>query len=278
MKTDFNEIFNDFGLPEVVFSKDQALSCLRKPSIEVSFSKVLKSLPKKLEHLSSTSRARRISTLKGFLDWIYESGESTRSLSFKLPSINKKAKLLPNYLSFEECEAFFKSIIQELNQKKEFSHKNINSELLVSLLMYGGGLRVSEACNIKNKDYNFKSHEIRVNRKGGDTEEVCLPQSISKSINKYRLKDKAYIYGDKALNTRTVYNWIKNRSLKITHKKISPHSLRHSFATHLLRSGSDLRVLQDLLGHKSISATEKYTHLELSDLAQTLDNHHPLSK
>jgi site-specific recombinase XerD len=137
---------------------------------------------------------------------------------------------------------------------------------------------VSEACGVLTDHMDFKQSQIRVVRKGQDESIVALPTKISAQLQKLIARDDVYIYGEKPLVTRSVYDWVVKRSLSYVHKKITPHGLRHSFATHLLRSGSDLRVLQELLGHKNISTTEKYTHLELSDLSDVLNRHHPLKK
>ena len=86
-----------------------------------------------------------------------------------------------------------------------------------------------------------------------------------------------YIFGSQPLNPRTAYNIVKEWGQKAgLNKPLHPHALRHSFATHLLSDGSDLRSLQKLLGHSSLSSTEQYTHLSLSQLANTLEGHHPL--
>jgi site-specific recombinase XerD len=144
--------------------------------------------------------------------------------------------------------------------------------------MYSGGLRVTEASNLKTKSFDAKAAQLRIIRKGQHESLVALPKTIAQQLKTLIEKDSLYIYGEKPLLSRVVYDWVVKRSVTHVGKKITPHSLRHSFATHLLRAGSDLRVLQELLGHKNISTTEKYTHLELSDLNQTLEQHHPLNK
>jgi len=212
--------------------------------------------------------------LRGLLKWLYESGITEKDFTCKLPLTGKKPKALPKYLSFEETGLYFNSLIKDFN----LNNSKLKNELLVNLLMYSGGLRVSEACEIKSKNFNSKKSQILVVRKGQTESVIALPKKITRQIGDLIDFGSTYIYGDSPLNTRLVYNWVVRRSLSAVGKKISPHGLRHSFATHLLRAGSDLRILQELLGHKSIATTEKYTHLELSDLSQALDSHHPLNK
>jgi len=166
------------------------------------------------------------------------------------------------------------SLIKDFNQNNKAYHK----ETLVNLLMYSGGLRVTEACELKVKSIDFKKSQITTVRKGQQESIIALPHKITEQIEKIINSKDLYIYGEKPLSSRQVYKWVVRRSTSVIGKKISPHGLRHSFATHLLRAGSDLRVLQELLGHNSIATTEKYTHLELSDLSQALDAHHPLNK
>ena len=109
-----------------------------------------------------------------------------------------------------------------------------------------------------------------------------MPGLCRDSVNdmkKRRQPDDLYIFGSKPLDPRKAYSIVKSWGERAgLLKPLHPHALRHSFATHLLASGSDLRVIQELLGHSSLSATQKYTHLSLDSLAQSLSRHHPLGK
>ena len=92
-------------------------------------------------------------------------------------------------------------------------------------------------------------------------------------------RSNTYIWGESPLNTRTAYNYIKNIGQEAQlHQPIHPHALRHSFATHLLNDGADLRIIQELLGHSSLAATERYTHVSMDQLSRTMENCHPLAK
>lgn len=272
MKVDLNEIFKAYEFPTIILKKDSGLRMPQKPK-KISLERLLADLPKALRPLSSASKSRRLTSLRLFLTWLHEAEVTNKDYSYRLPIFNKTPQKLPKYLSFEEVDTYFKSLIQDYQKNPE---KHLN-EVLVNLFMYGAGLRVSEASTLNWKQIDTKSATARLTRKGNNEELVALPEFIIKFLIKENI-EASYLKSQKTLNTRTVYDWVSRRSLTHLQKKISPHALRHSFATHLLRSGSDLRALQDLLGHKNIKTTERYTHLELSDLSEALSNHHPLHK
>ncbi len=144
------------------------------------------------------------------------------------------------------------------------------------LLLYGGGLRVSEAAQLRWKNLVAESQSIRVVGKGARERVVALPDSVWKALAALERKNE-FVFGE-ALSNRKAYEWIRQagQTAKLL-KPLHPHALRHSYATHLLTSGADLRVLQELLGHKSLAATQKYTHLSLDHLARSMEKHHPLS-
>ncbi len=273
IKADLNEIFKAHEFPSITVCKNGSLKIQEGDSISVSTHELFSNLPQAIKKLSKASKERRLTSLRGFLRWLFESGECPKDFTYKLPHIGKSNRPLPKYFSYEETEAYFNSLIKDFNKDND----KYRNELLVNLFMYAAGLRVSEASNIKNSDLNLKKSQLKTLRKGSKDSIVAIPSAITKQI-KPLLSSSDYIYGSSPLNTRSVYSWVVKRSLLYVGKRISPHSLRHSFATHMLRSGSDLRVLQELLGHQNISTTEKYTHLELSDLSEALDKHHPLNK
>jgi integrase/recombinase XerC/integrase/recombinase XerD len=273
IKVDLNEILKNYEFPSIRQGDDFGLSIVKSDKYVPLHELILK-LPRLLATLSPASKERRLTSLRGLLKWLFETGVTEKDFTYKLPLTGKKPRALPKYLSFEETELYFASLVKDFN----LSNAKIKNELIVNLLMYSGGLRVSEACEVKSKKFNLKKSQLLVVRKGQVESVIALPKKITNQIKQLIDFDKPYIYGDAPLNTRLVYNWVVRRSLSVVGKKISPHGLRHSFATHLLRAGSDLRILQELLGHQSIATTEKYTHLELSDLSQALDSHHPLNK
>jgi site-specific recombinase XerD len=224
--------------------------------------------------LSLASRNRKSATLKSFFGWAYQEELTERDLSSQItcPKVPKK---LPHFLSVDEALAVLSS----------FDAKDESLEALrdrgLFLVLYGAGLRVSEACNLRWKDVHFTTRSLRLLGKGQKERIVILPRLAMQTLE--RLKSRAteeFVFGgEEALNPRTAYEWVRTRGAKaLLMKPLHPHALRHSFATHLLSSGANLRTLQELLGHESLQATEKYTHLGVDQLARTLENHHPLSQ
>jgi site-specific recombinase XerD len=178
-----------------------------------------------------------------------------KHFNFNLPR-PKKEKKLPSVLTMEECLGIFKVID---NPK----HK------LMLLIGYGAGLRVSEIVALKWKDILFKEHKIHIkNAKGMKDRMVMLPYSIVHSLDIYRqMNSKSnYVFegqfAGEPYSTRSVQE-VMRMAIKKTglEKKASVHTLRHSFATHLLEAGTDIRYIQHFLGHSSIKTTLAYTHL-----------------
>jgi len=172
--------------------------------------------------------------------------------------IPKKDKHLPEVLTKEEV----KSLIENAETKK--------SKLMISLL-YSSGLRVSEIVNLKPGDINFNENLGRVKKgKGGKDRVFTISNQLSKEIQNYLKKREynSYLFSkDKPLSTRNVQKIVKNLRIKTgISKKITPHTLRHSFATHLLESGVDIRKIQVLLGHSSLSTTQVYTHVSTDEI------------
>ena len=174
----------------------------------------------------------------------------------------------------DECLALIKYLQLQAEQSKSLAQE----KLVLCLLLYGGGLRVSEACNIRWQDLKPNEGTVLVKGKGNKERWIALPKLALNHIQKLP-KTESYIFGDNPLSTRKAYDWIRNSGLQANIlRPISPHSLRHSFATHILTSGADLRIIQELLGHESLNATQKYTHLSLDQLANKLEAHHPLNR
>lgn len=221
--------------------------------------------------LSTKSKKRKLSTLNGFLDWLknYEK----KDLEIHLFKQIKTPTQIPHFISVDECLSlieFFKKVEQSLQTQQQ--------ELLFYLL-YGSGLRVSEACRIQWQDISTVKRTIRIVGKGSKERLAILPTGVCEKIKSLGVQNGPFIWGQKELSTRTAYERIRQlgRAAGLI-KPLHPHALRHSYATHLLSSGSDLRVLQQLLGHQSLAATELYTHLDTDQLARSMEAHHPLSK
>lgn len=228
-----------------------------------------------MAHLSLATRNRRSSTLKSFFRWSFEQKFLSQDLSLQIhaPKVPQK---LPRFISADEAIALLKTL-----EKKE---QPAEKKLLVYLL-YGCGLRVSEACSLQWKQVDTSQRLLRIVGKGQKERVVAIPNTVCNLLALHKTKQlpkelsNYVLNGDSPLSTRAAYSWIRDLGTQAgLLRPLNPHALRHSFATHLLTSGADIRVLQELLGHQSLTATQKYTHLTVDHLAQVLDKHHPLQK
>lgn len=231
----------------------------------------------KWSNLTPASRNRKSSTLKSFFGYLFQENliESDIASQIHSPKVPRK---IPHFLSVDEMISVFKSFGQDT--------KPAPLEKLLFLLLYGSGLRVSEACSLTWAAIDFNQQTLRIRGKGNKERIVALPKSVRDLIQNLKIASETlpvdpsqYVWGAHALSTRKAYDWVRARGAKAgLLRPIHPHALRHSFATHLLASGANLRTLQELLGHESLQATEKYTHLGVDQLARTLERHHPFGR
>ena len=233
----------------------------------------------KLE-LGAHTQSRVISGIKAFFKYllIEQIVENDPSELLESPRLGRK---LPDFLSVEEIDQLISSI--DLSQAQGERNKAILETL------YGCGLRVSELIGLKISDLHFREGIISVTGKGNKQRLVPIGGSAEKQILIYKDQVRIHMPVDKKsedilfLNRRgkkmsrqMVFVIIKNLAEKIGLKKtISPHTFRHSFATHLVQNGADLRAVQELLGHVSITTTEIYTHLNREDLRKSIMQFHP---
>lgn len=218
------------------------------------------------KNYSPTSIKRKIASIRGFFKWlcINEYCKTNPTLTIELPKIPKK---LPKVMSIQDIENI-------LNQ-------NLNPlELVIIELLYGCGLRVSELVNLKICDYDLNSKYLQCFGKGSKERMVPIGSKAIKAIKNY-LPKRDFILQSKRIDTKLllinengrkvtrqdIYNFIHAQGERI-HKKISPHTLRHSFATHLLENGADLRIVQELLGHSDVATTQLYTHISKKRLKE----------
>ncbi len=205
------------------------------------------------------SITREIASIKGFFNWLSINEYITHNpaLAIEQPKLPKK---LPKVLSIEE-------ITQLLSTNMSILDKAVFE------LLYAAGLRVSELTDIKINNVDLKTKNIRCLGKGSKERMVPIGLKACSAINKY-INERDYTVKKYKLNTK--YLFIKDNGKKLTRqdvyrfinhlgkiidKNISPHTIRHSFATHLLENGADLRVVQELLGHSDVSTTQLYTHI-----------------
>ena len=195
----------------------------------------------------------------------------------------KKEHHLPDVLTVDEID----SMIAQLDMSKPESHRN---RAIIEML-YGSGLRVSELVNLKLSNLYRKEGFMLITGKGNKQRLVPISPIADQWLD-YWLEDRNKLdikaeYGDivflnrygRQLTRAMIFTIIKTLAKQADiHKTISPHTLRHSFATHLLRNGADLRIIQQLLGHEDITTTEIYTHIEIQDLREAILKFHPENK
>tara|TARA_B100000287_G_scaffold79284_3_gene71482 strand:- start:1190 stop:2089 length:900 start_codon:yes stop_codon:yes gene_type:complete len=232
--------------------------------------------------ISTYSQARTISGLKSFFSYLLleEKIEIDPTELIESPKLSKK---LPETLNIEEIEKILNSI--ELN-----SFEGLRNRAIIETL-YSCGLRVSELTNITFQNLFLDIGFIKVIGKSSKERLVPIGTSAIKYIKKYndeyrkliKVKDgnEGYLFlnrrGSK-ISRNMIFIIIKNISKKIfLNKKISPHTFRHSFATHMIEGGADLRAVQEMLGHESITTTEIYTHLNKEYLREVVNKFHPRS-
>jgi integrase/recombinase XerD len=208
-----------------------------------------------------SSVMRKVASLRGFFKWFCanEYGKKNPAQTLEQPKLPKR---LPKVMTVDELNKIINSDLTVL-------------ESIIVELLYGCGLRVSELVNLKLNNIDVKQKYIQCYGKGSKERIIPFGNKAKDAINKY-LKQREVIVLEHKLgaNLKTlllkdngnkvsrqdVYNFIKKQGEKIN-KTISPHTLRHSFATHLLENGADLRVVQELLGHSDVATTQLYTHI-----------------
>lgn len=216
--------------------------------------------------LAVTSVIRKIASLRGFFKWTEAAGITDKNPTAALEQ-PKTPQRLPKVISFKEIEEILKSNLTPLGH-------------VIVELLYSCGLRVSELVNLKVGDIDLSSKYVRCFGKGskeriipmGDEAKRVVKEYLPQRdllVKKYGLSTKRLLISDngRVLTRQDVYNLIHECG-KLIHKNISPHTLRHSFATHLLENGADLRVVQELLGHSDVSTTQLYTHISKKRLKE----------
>lgn len=223
-----------------------------------------------------SSMRRKINAIRSFFKFLLRKGYLTSTPVVHLSNI-KKEKSLPSFLTKEEIEKLLSLI-----EPKDFISSRDRALLE---LLYSSGLRISEVAELVEEDVDFYEGLVNVKGKGGRQRIVPVGDVALKYIRQYLkfkhgigIKTKSLFvnkFGTK-LTVRGMRNivskWVK---LAAIHKKITPHTFRHTFATHLLDAGCDLRSIQEMLGHQSLSTTNIYTHLTLDRLKKVYEEVHP---
>lgn len=209
---------------------------------------------------------RKIASLRGFFKWLCASEICSQNptLTLEQPKIPRK---LPKVMTISEIENILREDLTKVQR-------------LIVELLYGCGLRVSELVGLKTNSIDINANYLKCSGKGSKERLVPLGSKAKEALNdyfiqrdflvkKYNLDTKNLLISDSGrfLNRQDIYNFIHEQGKKI-HKNISPHTLRHSFATHLLENGADLRIVQELLGHSDVSTTQLYTHISKKRLKE----------
>ena len=226
------------------------------------------------QNVSARSIQRHISSAKGFFNYLKKIGLVTDS-PFDLINSPKSPNRLPSVLSPEE-----------VSQLLNFKPKNAQEkrDLAIIELIYSSGLRVSEAVNANLNDFEDNKNFLRVLGKGSKTRLVPVGRYAQNAINEWVIEREKLSTDGNALfvnlrgnriSTRSVQERIKNIAIMQGLPPVNPHMLRHSFATHLLESSGDLRSIQELLGHSSLSTTQIYTRLDYQHLIKVYERSHP---
>jgi tyrosine recombinase XerC len=275
------------------------------PHTIASYERDLKQLALYLEQRNVSLKKTDNVVLRGFLAALFEKKDKKSTVARKLAAIRsffqfcirkrwlednpakvvatpKQEKHVPSFLSEEDMNEF-------LDLPKTGKPLDLRDKCVLELL-YATGLRVSELVGIDLEDINFEERIIRVRGKGKKERLVPFGKIAKESlilymrarylINNGEIDDSALFlnYRGARLSSRSVERVVdKYIHFSAMRRKISPHSLRHSFASHLLSRGADLRVIQELLGHESLATTQKYTHLDLKQLIDVYKKSHPRS-
>lgn len=248
-----------------------------KKNILESDTEDLEKYLKYIKNLESTTVAHKITSIKSYFNY---------NIKRKIVSVNpadkvsrpKLTKHLPEYLTEEEVG---KLLDVEVKSPYDYRNKTILE------LLYSSGIRISELVNIKTPNYDSEECLIRIMGKGSKERIVPLGDYAINIMNDYmnnyrpliNKKHTDYVFvnnrGDK-ISRQFIFKVIKKEALKKGIKKdISPHTLRHTFATHLLKNGADLRIIQELLGHENISTTQIYTHVTNNKLKSDYETYFP---
>lgn len=234
----------------------------------------------KKENLKTTSIARKLTSIKNFHKYLYAIGKvkDDVALTVERPRLEKK---LPNVLTIEEVDSLL-----DIDLNTPFDYRN---KAMLELL-YGTGLRISELLNLKFFDIDFENCIIRCIGKGNKERIVPIGEYVIKYLQEYlnyrklllKKKNNDYLFLNNLGTKLSRFSFFKilKKLLKDKNinKNISPHSIRHSFATHMLECGADLRSIQELLGHSDISTTRIYTHISNNKIKKDYIEYHPRSK
>lgn len=278
-KNTTSSYFRDLNLYKVFLKEERKINDVSKIS-KTDIEKYLEFLGK--NNYSTKSIARKLTTIKNFHKYLLATDmvKTDNSLTIERPKLRKT---LPSVLTIEEVD-----VLLDIKTITPFDYRN---KAMLELL-YGTGLRISELLNLKLSDVDFENCVVRCFGKGSKERIVPIGEYIIDSLNNYleygrnRLINKKKVSDYLFLNSHgsslsrfSFFKILKKLLLEKGIKKdISPHSLRHSFATHMLENGADLRSIQEMLGHSDIATTRIYTHITNKKVQNDYIEYHPRSK
>lgn len=248
---------------------------------EVSPEDIVAYIASRSEGITKRTQARILSSLRSFFDWMILEGMIKENPCDKVEQ-PKLGRYLPEVLSVQEVEDIMASV--DLS-----SWTGLRDRAILEVL-YGCGLRVSEVVSLKVSDLFLKDGFVRVIGKGDKQRIVPIGEMAAEAVTEYmnaRIDatddaSQAILFLNrfaKPLSRISVFSMVKKQAMLAgIRKEISPHTFRHSFATHLIENGADLRVVQEMLGHESILTTEIYTHIDSSTWQASVLEHHPRSR
>jgi integrase/recombinase XerC len=229
--------------------------------------------------LNKTTVSRRLASIRSFFKFLYREGCKKLNPAKLVPN-PRTPKLLPRFLSVDD--AF--SLVEKPEGRGLLSAR----DRAILELLYSSGLRVSELSGLDAEDINTREGLLKVKGKGKKERIVPVGSKALDAVKSYlveripvKKKDKAMFLnrsGSRLTDRGVRRVVVKYARLIGISGRIGPHALRHTFASHLLQGGADLRVIQELLGHASLSTTQKYTHLDVTHLIDVYDNAHPFAK
>ncbi len=251
-----------------------AASCWRK----VTEKQLRAFLRGQLDETSRATVSRRLATIRSFFSFLRKRGWRPDNPADLLVA-PRRGQHLPAYLEIDEVTSLLEAIPVDTAAGKR--------DRAIMELLYASGMRVAELTALNVSQVNFQARVVRVVGKGRKERVIPLGSVAEHWLKEYLAIRKPAVDGDDALflnlrgrrlSSRSIARMLEKylRQAKL-HKPFSPHSLRHSFATHLMQNGADLRSIQELLGHSSLSTTQRYTHLDIKRLVDAYDQAHPLA-
>ncbi|MFN3396791.1 MAG: tyrosine recombinase XerC [Thermodesulfovibrionales bacterium] len=263
-----------------------------KKDLEI-FSEFVESQPEKIEPidvrgfiaeqinsgLNKTSAGRRLAAVRSFFRFLHREGY-IKSNPAKVVSTPKRPKMLPKFLTVDD--------VFSLIEKPEGIGFMVARDKAILELLYSSGIRVSELSGLDMGDIDLREGLVKVKGKGRKERIVPVGSKAIEAIRSYLVERMLLKKREKALFLNRNGSRLTERSIRrivvkyarmvLIDGRIGPHTLRHTFATHLLQAGADLRTIQELLGHSSLSTTQKYTHLDVTHLMEVYDKTHPLAR